>query len=629
MESFTLLRRRTTELFNSMPAVPSMPAMPAMPSLGGRGSGMKGTWEKLQIPPLPRSSHSADVVGGTLYIFGGEVEPRRPVDNDMHAIRLPSSGAQADYYAIKAKPANPSARAGNLPVPIVKEPKPASDAGSDEEDDEDDDDDDDDDDDEEDDDDDDDEDSDEDSDEEDDKKLSEVPLTTPSPGPGASTSTSASASANAKGKSIAPAPRPELADVPAPRVGHATAVIGHRIFLFGGRGGPDMAPLDEGGRVWVFDTRTHLWSFLDPCPAAAGLPDIPRPAPRSYHAAVATAKPDNFAKPGARPRAQSKAEAWRDWALGTSAEAEQTHGIPQQPVVGVLAERATDADADGYGTVIIHGGCLAEPGARAADVWAFDVRSRVWQRLPDAPGAGRGGASLALGGGGGGRLYRFGGFDGEAQAGGQLDFLELGVDTFDDQVSRGEVVLCARGRGAWKTLLFYGNEDVGYKEVDPALRPLQSQRSASASASAADGVDASAWPGNRSVAVLEAVTVGGGREYLVLMFGEREASGAGHAAAGRFWDDVWAFQVPSEGMSLASVADTAFSVVGRKNGEGTWTKVETGPHDDEDDASAEGPGPRGWVASATMGELENGIVVFGGLNEGNRRLGDGWILRLG
>ncbi|KAK3301255.1 uncharacterized protein B0H64DRAFT_383054 [Chaetomium fimeti] len=607
MESFNLLRRRTTELFNSMPAVP---AMPSMPSLGNRkGGGMKGTWEKLEIPPLPRSSHSADIVAGTVYIFGGEVEPRRPVDNDMHAITLPSSGAQADYYAIKAKSANPSARAGNLAVPTVKEPEP-SDSGSDEEEDDEEDDD------EEDDEDDSEEDSDEESDEEeeddDDKELSEVPLTTPS---------AAAATKEAKGKSIAPAPAhpAALPDVPAPRVGHATAVIGHRIFLFGGRGGPDMRPLDEGGRVWVFDTRTHLWSFLDPSPAAAGLPDgTPRPAPRSYHAAVATAKPDTFAQP-TRPRAQStKAEAWRDWALGTSADAEHTHGTPQRPVVGVLAERATDADADGYGTLIIHGGCLAESEGRAADVWAFDVRSRVWQRLPDAPGAGRGGAALALGGGGGGRLYRFGGFDGESQAGGQLDFLELGVDAFDDQVSRGEAVLCARGRGGWKSLLFYGNEDVGYKEVDAALRPLQSQHGGEG-----------AWPGNRSVAAMEAVTVGGGREYLVLMFGEREASGAGHEAAGRFWDDVWAFQVPSEGMSLASVADTAFSVVGRKNGEGSWTKVETGPHDDEDDASAEGPGPRGWVASATMGELENGIVVFGGLNEGNRRLGDGWILRLG
>lgn len=59
-------------------------------------------------------------------------------------------------------------------------------------------------------------------------------------------------------------------------------------------------------------------------------------------------------------------------------------------------------------------------------------------------------------------------------------------------------------------------------------------------------------------------------------------------------------------------------------------KIETGPHDDEDDASIPGPGPRGWIASGTMGELEeNGIVIWGGLDSTNKRLGDGWIFRLG
>ena len=113
------------------------------------------------------------------------------------------------------------------------------------------------------------------------------------------------------------------------------------------------------------------------------------------------------------------------------------------------------------------------------------------------------------------------------------------------------------------------------------------------------------------------------------MFGEKEST-SGTGGDGKFWDDVWTFQVPAQGMSLASVADTAFSVVGRKSGEGRWTRVETAPWDDEDDASAEGPGARGWVASATMGDLEeNGIVVWGGVGEGGRRLGDGWIFRLG
>ena len=82
-----------------------------------------------------------------------------------------------------------------------------------------------------------------------------------------------------------------------------------------------------------------------------------------------------------------------------------------------------------------------------------------------------------------GRLYRFGGFNGATQEGGQLDFLELGVDNFDDEFSAGEVVLCARGE--WKSLLQAEKEDVGYKEVDEAAKP-------------ALGEPDEAWPGNRS-----------------------------------------------------------------------------------------------------------------------------------
>ncbi|KAK0615887.1 hypothetical protein B0T17DRAFT_497153 [Bombardia bombarda] len=542
-----------------------MPNMPTMPSLdrfhpgGGKGGkrSMKGTWEKISVPPLPRSSHSVDIVAGTVYVFGGEVEPRKPVDNDMHAITLPSSGAQADYYAIKAKAPKKKQQRPATVVPTVVLP---------------------------------------------DAVVEEVNLN--------ENDDITAKAADTKGKGVATGPdHLDLGDVPAPRIGHATAVIGHRIFLFGGRGGPDMkTALDESGRVWVFDTRTHLWSYLDP--VSTTTTTSPVPEPRSYHAAVATDKPRDFNQASAhqRQRKQHK-ETWRDWARGDS----DAVGIPQRPIVGSVAEHATDADSDGYGTLIIHGGCIAD-GKRAADVWAFDIHSRTWQRLPDAPGSARGGAALALSRS---RLYRYGGFDGERAEGGQLDYLELAVDSFDDEFSAGEVAISARG-GGWQSLI-RGKENVGYKEVDAAETPL---------AAAENGEDGD-WPGNRSVASLEAVAVGGGREYLVLALGERDPSGAGHAAAGTFWDDVWAFQVPAQGMSLASVADTVFSVAGRKSGEGKWTKVEMGPHDDEDDGSLDGPGARGWVASGTMGDLEeNGIVIWGGLNANNQRLGDGWILRL-
>lgn len=195
--------------------------------------------------------------------------------------------------------------------------------------------------------------------------------------------------------------------------------------------------------------------------------------------------------------------------------------------------------------------------------------------------------------------------------------LDLGVSTFDDQrTAGGEVSLIARG--GWRSL--------ARQQGQPAVVEAPGQDAPLVrSAAPPEG----AWPAPRSAAALEALTVGGGREYLVLALGEREARGA-EDGWNRFLDDVWVFQVPPQGMSAASVHDAVMQAVGRKGGEGVWTRVGMAPHDDEDDDSVEGPGPRGLVASAQMGELEeNGIVIWGGVGGGEKRLGDGWILRLG
>ena len=301
MDSFATLKRRTTDLLSSIPQ-----SLPSVSSIKSQyTSTMKGTWERISVPPLPRSSHSLDIVAGTAYIFGGEGTQRQPTDNDMHAVTLPFSSAPADYYAIKAKASTPE------PKPTVGEGEPTpGTAGND---------------------------------------LDDVPLgSTPEAGMG-------------KGPTKPPTP----GDVPAPRVGHATAVIGSRIFLFGGRGVPEEGPLDERGRVWAFDTKTHLWSHLDPAPPAdpnivpsgneAGGPRPTYPAPRSGHAAVATDKPSDFG--GATTGHRHGGQSWRDWAKGDSDKV----GTPQRPIVGNVAAQATDADADGFGTLIIHGGVSIPP----------------------------------------------------------------------------------------------------------------------------------------------------------------------------------------------------------------------------------------------------------------------------
>ncbi|POR34678.1 Tip elongation aberrant protein 3 [Tolypocladium paradoxum] len=537
MEPMAKLKRRSTDLMHqvqqSLPAMPQMPLLrrQSLPWTQAQKDGMKGTWERIDIPALPRSSHSLNVVSGSAFIFGGEINPREPVDNDMHVIRLPFSSAGADYYKVKAKAAEPEQQQQES----YNTEYSAQTA------------------------------------------LDDVPLE----------------GSLSKGKEPATAKTPEQGDIPSPRVGHATAVIGSRIFLFGGRGGPDMKPLEEAGRVWVYDIRSHTWTHLDPVPAVKGGAIVPHPAPRSYHCATATDHPRGFARPPAR-----KPQTWRQWAIGDTSRT----GIPQDPIVGNVAEDAVDQESEGYGTFFVHAGCLAN-GDRTSDLWAFDVSTHTWTELPAAPGPARGGTAICISKS---RLFRFGGYDGEKELGGQLDFLHLQLETFDDRTTKGEISVHARP-GGWQTILA-NNIDASSTEIPAeALQP---------------------WPSPRSVASLQALTIGGGREYLVLTMGESGPSSDGHAGAGTFFSDVWTFQVPPLGMSAASLTDAMLQAVGRKTGEGKWIKVATGPYDDEQDDME--PAPRGWMASAPMADVEeSGIVIWGGLGEDNNRIGDGWILRLG
>ncbi|TXT07336.1 hypothetical protein VHUM_03056 [Vanrija humicola] len=284
-----------------------------------------GTFTRL-AGTLARSSHSLSVVGDKAYLFGGEIDPRRPVDNAIHVLDLSGGGIET------------------LAAP----------------------------------------------------------------------------------------------DAPEPRVGHVAGVIGGVVYIFGGRGGPDMTPLDERGAVHAFDPATRAWRTLTP---AAG--DVP--APRSYHSATST---------GAQ--------------------------------------------------LIVHGGCPAK-GPRLADVWAFAPASGRWTRLPDAPGIGRGGSALAYAAGSD-TLFRFGGFNGTTEVGGQIDSLRLGAGT----------------AGAWTSSVFGATEGLG-RGGDDAAAEL-----------AADD----AGPGPRSVTALHAV----GDDTIALLFGEGKPSPTGgHDAAGNFWDDVWVY----------------------------------------------------------------------------------------
>ena len=402
---------------------------------------LKANWQRISIgTPLPRSSHSLSIVRGVAYIFGGEEFPRKPVDNDMHLVTLPSSGAGADYKKISARSIN------------------------------------------------------------------------------------------------------EGGAVPTARIGHTANAIGHRIYVFGGRGGKAMEPLAENGRVWVFDTMAAQWSVLDP-PEGSNYPE-----PRSYHASSATAHP-----------------------LHTSHEQLESRFDPLPVDIGI------------HGTIFIHAGCPAK--GRLGDLWAFDVTSTTWTKFPDPPDPARGGPSLAYALN---RLYRYGGFDGNNELGGQMDYLDISMNN--------EVKGEALGHGwRWKSVT-----------IPP------------------DALS----PGNRSVAGLHPVTTGQGRNYLLLCLGERTPSSSGHDGAGEYWGTLWSFQLDSGNMTAASLKDATRRLLYAKTGENAWAQVEI-PEATMRAGQSEGPGPRGWFASTQGADIgTHTVVLWGGVQANNERANDGWLLTI-
>ncbi|KIW34709.1 uncharacterized protein PV07_01468 [Cladophialophora immunda] len=66
---------------------------------------------------------------------------------------------------------------------------------------------------------------------------------------------------------------------PQPRVGSASTALKGKVYVFSGRGGTAMAPIEEHGAFWSFDPTTQSWSEITPRD-----PQSPFPPGRSYHA---------------------------------------------------------------------------------------------------------------------------------------------------------------------------------------------------------------------------------------------------------------------------------------------------------------------------------------------------------
>jgi len=147
-------------------------------------------WSRLidQSPQLQRSSHCVSVADGQLYVFGGELRPREPRDNELFVI---------DVDVVKGKSIDGGHEAS------------LSDSVGD---------------------------------------------------------------AHVQTASV-------TSDRPSPRVGSTSTSLNGRLYLFSGRGGQAMAPIDEHGGMWEYDLSTRTWTLLSTSSHSF-------PPARSYHCAA-------------------------------------------------------------------------------------------------------------------------------------------------------------------------------------------------------------------------------------------------------------------------------------------------------------------------------------------------------
>ncbi|KAI5919190.1 kelch repeat protein [Camillea tinctor] len=71
---------------------------------------------------------------------------------------------------------------------------------------------------------------------------------------------------------------PAPTNAPTPRVGAAMAAVKDSLYMFSGRGGISMHPIEENGAVWSYTPSQLAWNLIAPAN-----PSAPYPAGRSYH----------------------------------------------------------------------------------------------------------------------------------------------------------------------------------------------------------------------------------------------------------------------------------------------------------------------------------------------------------
>ena len=353
--------------------------------------------------------------------------------------------------------------------------------------------------------------------------------------------------------------------VPGARSGHTASAIGERIYIFGGSG-EDGKPIEEMGRVWVFDTNTLGWSYIDPAS------DASIPPSRYLHSSGASEHPlpNKNASEGAGYSQQLQS------AIGKLPGLIGKGSAPQEP----------------HGTLVISSGCDSKSEV-LNDIWTFNIISQCWSPLPSSPSTSPYPPSLALTHN---RVYLI---SSSSDLGSEIHYLPFTKETYSDSRGEGEIGLTT-AKNEWTTLSFPTNP------LTPGPRP------------------------RKGAGLTPVTTGNGREYLLYYFgergSGESQSSSDDRA----FWSDVWSYQVPAQNMTAAGIKDATRSAMGIDTGEGSWAEVNVIPVVEGDTEGKSHPGPRGWFSSSPVGrDIDGGgVVLWGGVNGKGEVEGDGWIVNV-
>lgn len=357
--------------------------------------------------------------------------------------------------------------------------------------------------------------------------------------------------------------------VPGPRAGHTACAIGSRIYVFGGKGKEDK-PIEEMGRVWIFNTSTLAWSYVDPAS------DLSLPPGRFFHGGAASEHP----------------------LPNTNASEKASYGEQIQSTVSKLPNLIGKGSTpqEPHGTIVISGGFSSEDHV-LHDTWTFNIISRTWSSHPTTPSTSPYPPSLALTHN---RLYLI---SSSSDLGSEIHYLPFTRETYSDSRGEGEVGLTTI-KNEWTTLSFPTNP------LTPGPRP------------------------RKGAGLIPVTTGNGREYLLYFFgerasppMGEKTEPSFTDPV---FWSDVWSYQVPAQNMTAAGIKDATRSATGISTGEGSWAEVKIVTVVEGDTEGKSHPGPRGWFASSAIGrDIDGGgVMLWGGVNGKKEVEGDGWIINV-